>query len=552
MRLAAIPLLFALLLAVAVSADVYISGSGVSGPLEPSWTSGTYAACNAIYSYRYDFSSATVIYLLVPPTRRAVVIDNKCYYTSLAPDGNGVATLVAFNGNAKTAYYIVIDTNTGRVNVTAFPYSSLVVYTNTTYTSAVTAFIGFTQAAFSLFWKAFGGGSGVAGTAAVIYAPIGNGITIYNNSTALKSSSGFPFLAVLLNTTWTHVTYNDAFGNAFTVKASSDVYIFTTNKYFLASQAAQTSTTTSTTTTTTSTTTTTPTTSTASNTATTTTPTTTPASSTSGPGQPIGTAPAQQWTVQRPDGTQTTVAYGQATLYSNRIYVFLYDVWGNPVTDATVQCGNVAARFNSTNLLYYCDGIASTTTVKVTHPRYYSVSFQADPGKIYVVMLYPSTSGIPNEPTPSSSTTAYLVLQNPSPQTVQVQVQAPSGCAFGFIGPTTNLNTYTLQPYSTLMVTIQGPGDSGTCDKAEISVLADGKQVWSATWGSIKGTTQYINVASNIKYPVSVYGNGGAYVGNVTGMPAGGLLSGNMLQWLLILGGAFIILMLLAVVLSRR
>jgi len=534
MRLAAVPLLFALLFAVAASADVYISGTGLSGPTEPSWTSGTFAVCNVTYSYKYDFSSSTGTYLLVPPVRRAVVIDGKCYYTSLAPNSNGVVTLVAFNGNAKTAYYIVMDTNTGRVSVTAFPYSSLVVYTNTTYSSSVTTFIGFTLAAFNLFWKAFGGGSGVAGTAAVIYAPIGISVTIYNNATTVKSSANFPFLAVLLNATWTHVTYYDVFGNAFTVKASSDVYIFTTNKYFLASQSVAQSTTPTTTTST-------------SNTAST--PTTT-TSTAAGPGQPIGYTPGAQWTINTPNG-QTQVAYGAATLYSNRIYVYLYDVWGNPVTDATVYCGSAKASFNSTNFLYYCDGIASTTTVKVSHPRYYSVSFSADPGRIYVVMLYPSASGIPNELTPGGNTQAYLVLENPSPNTVQVQVQAPSGCAFGFIGPTTNLNTYTLQPYSTLMVTISGPGDSGTCDKAEISVLADGKKVWSATWGSIKGTTQYINVASEIKYPIDVYGNGGSYIGNVTGTPAG-LLSGNMLQWLLLIGGAFIILMLLAIVLSRR
>jgi len=244
----AIPLLFALLLAAAASADLYYSGSGVSGYSDGSWTSGTFAVCGAVYTSKYDFSSLTAIYLHVPPVRRAVVVDGKCYYTGLAPS-NGVATLVAFNGYNKVAYYIVIDTNTGRVNVTAFSYTSLVVYTNTTYGTSTTTFIGFTQAAFNLFWKAFGGGQGVAGTAAVIYAPIGNRIAIYNNSTTVKSSTNFPFLAVLLNATWTHVTYYDVFGNAFTAKASNDVYIFTTNKYFLASQvAAQTSTTTTTTT----------------------------------------------------------------------------------------------------------------------------------------------------------------------------------------------------------------------------------------------------------------------------------------------------------------
>jgi len=245
----AVALLFALLLAAAVSADVYYNGGGLSGYADGTWPSGTFAVCNAVYMYKYDYSSTSAIYLLVPPVRRAVVINDKCYYTGLVLDSNGVATLVAFNGYSKVAYYIVMNTNTGGVNVTSFSYSSIIVYTNTTYIAPTTTIIGFTQATFNLFWKAFGGGQGVGGTAAVIYAPIGNSVTIYNNSTKLKSSTSFPFFAVLLNVTWTHVTYNDVFGNAFTAKASNDVYIFTTNKYFLASQvAAQASTTTTTTT----------------------------------------------------------------------------------------------------------------------------------------------------------------------------------------------------------------------------------------------------------------------------------------------------------------
>jgi len=281
----------------------------------------------------------------------------------------------------------------------------------------------------------------------------------------------------------------------------------------------------------------------------TTTTTQSPTTSVQGPGQPIGTAPPQQWTIQRPDGAQTTVGYGAATLYSNRIYVYLYDVWGNVVTDASVTCGNVKASFNNTNYLYYCDGITSTVTVTVSHPRYYGVKFNADPGRIYVVTLYPSTSGIPNELTPSGSNTAYLVLTNPSPKTVQAEVRTPSGCVFNLQVGSTTLSTYTLQPYSSLMVTVNGP--SSGCDSGAVEVYADGKKVWSATWGSIKGTTQYVNVASDIKYPVDVYGPGGSYIGNVTGMPSG-WLSGNWTQWLIIIGAAFIILVLLAIVLSRR
>jgi len=541
MRLTATTLFLAALLLAAVTAaqTIYVAGPSnqvITYSDFSQWTSGTYDVCGAVWTKKYDLSSvSSTAYLFASLVPRVAVIDGRCYRTSIYPDSNGVVSLVMMNSFAKIAYVILINTKTGQVNITALPYTSFVLYTNST-----TSYVGvkfYTANAVALFWKAFGGGSGAAGNSTFVYAPMGTQLTVMNGNTALAAMSSFPALAILVNATWTEIKYSDVFGNVFTAARPNDAYIFTTGKMFIYSQASQPTTTTTNTQATT-----------------TTTPiTTTPATATStapSPGQPIGTTGPTQWQVQRPDGTSATVAYGQATLYSQRVYVFLYDVWGNPVTDASVTCGSVRAQFNQTNLLYYCDGITSTTTVTVSHPKYYSVKFQADPGKVYVVMLYPSTSGVPNEPTPQSNTQAYLVLQNPSPQTVQAQVQAPSGCVFNVQVGSTALNTYTLQPYSSLLVTVSGP--SSGCDSGEVAVLANGKKVWSATWGSIKGTTQYVNVASDIKYPVSVYGVSGQYLGNVTGMPAGGLFSGNWMQWVLIIGAAFIILMLLAIVLSRR
>jgi len=536
MRRVVITLFFAVLFlaAVAAAGEVYLNVPS-SSSLFQSTSSVNFTSPYGLFTRKVPISSSRYVY--IPLSVGVLVVNGSRYYrVGLEwPD----PAVVDIDPSRSVAFLIVYNFTRGTAEWRRLAYNSLALYING---SVRIVWFGFWH------WNAMGLNA-QRGHGEVLIVRGCARFAVYNNGTAVRISqpgsvgvtavtSGFPLYVVLGNVTWTHAvcTYLKEItpaGNVYenlTITARYDATFFI-DPYFQATiqqggGTAMTTTTAATTTTTTATTTT----------------------STAGPGQPIGTAPPQQWQHQRPDGSSTTVGYGQTTLYSNRIYVYLYDVWGNVVTDAQVTCGNVRAQFNSSNLLYYCDGITSTTTVIVSHPKYYGVKFQADPGKIYVVMLYPSTGGVPNEPTPSSATQAYLVLMNPSPRTVQAEVRTPSGCVFNVQVGSATLNTYTLQPYSSLMVTVNGP--SSGCDSGVVEVYADGKKVWSATWGSIKGQTVYVNVASDIKYPIDVYGPGGSYIGNVTALPGG--LSGNWIQWLIIIGAAFIILVLLAIVLSRR
>jgi hypothetical protein len=248
------------------------------------------------------------------------------------------------------------------------------------------------------------------------------------------------------------------------------------------------------------------------------------------------------------------VGYGATTVLSNYIYVYLYDIWGNTVKDATVRCGTLTATFNSTSMLYSCGPVSGQTTVYVSHPKYLSVQFTAQPGNIYKIQLFP-VDNVPNEPptAPATSTqdVANLVLENPSSQYITATVQFPSGCVFN-IQTGAAQNTVTVSPQSAKMVTVSGP--YAGCDNGEVAVYVDNKKVWGMQWGSLKGTTQYVLLTTEVKLPVTQYnpfGNRTTLLNatNLSGFL--GALSGNW--WILVAAAlGLIILILLVAALSRR